>query len=354
MAFLVLDSGADRKIVVNTDHIMLAEPVTNDGVVLHMSDGRMEHTSYMGGHPALPDVVGSWHTVPTRHHVPTDLPGKRGAMRATQNATISFGLVIVPVKVYKAADDKTPSFRRIHNGCGGQVGNKMYCKGCGEVVEAGNVARGVEYLPGEVVTLTDDELDRGIAGNGTIQVLHFVAAGEIDPIFFSDSHYVGPGDGPSSGKNRRPPPEATLRAFRLLLEEMETAGLGAICRVVYRERERLGLMRVLDGILVMHSLHWPDEIRAAELAWLDRLPGAEPGPEDRRLAHKLITRLVRPFVPDEHSDAYRAKVEAVIEAKVEGREIPEPANAGATVSDLTAALRASIEEKVEEEDRAAV
>ena len=140
------------------------------------------------------------------------------------------------------------------------------------------------------------------------------------------------------------PEQAALKAYVLLLRALEEAGRVAVVKVALRQRESLGCLRAKDGVLVLETMLWPDEIRAPEF---DVLKGdVDVRPQEVAMAQSLIEALAADFDPDEFSDQYREAVQQLIEAKVEGREVVAPAadEAGdGTVVDLMGALRASVD-----------
>ncbi|MFL6094811.1 MAG: Ku protein, partial [Blastococcus sp.] len=178
-------------------------------------------------------------------------------MRSIWRGVVSFGLVSIGVKLYSATEDKDIRFHQVHATDGGRVKYKRVCSIDGEEVEYSDIAKGYELPDGQVVILTDEDFeDLPLATRREIEVLEFVDQDEIDPIMFEKTYYLEP-DGPA------------VRPYALLRDALENAGQVAITKIAIRQRESLAVLRVRDGVLVMHTMRWPDEIRRPDFAFLD-------------------------------------------------------------------------------------
>ena len=178
-------------------------------------------------------------------------------MRSIWRGAVSFGLVSIGVKLYSATEDKDIRFHQVHATDGGRVKYKRVCSVDGEEVEYSDIAKGYELPDGQVVILTDEDFeDLPLSTRREIEVLEFVDQDEIDPIMFEKTYYLEP-DG------------AAARPYVLLRDALENAGQVAITKIAIRQRESLAVLRVRDGVLVMHTMRWPDEIRRPEFAFLD-------------------------------------------------------------------------------------
>jgi DNA end-binding protein Ku len=253
-------------------------------------------------------------------------------MRSIWKGAISFGLVTIPVKLYSATEERDVSFHQVHREDGGRIRYKRICQIDGEEVPYSDIAKGYELSSGEVVVLTDDDFaDLPLTTSRTIDVLEFVPLEQVDPIYFSKSYYLEPD---ASG----------AKPYVLLREALEQSGRVALVKIALRQRESLATLRVRDGVFVLEMMLWPDEVRAAEFGFLD--DDIDVRPQELQMAQSLIDTLSGDFEPEQYSDNYREALQALIEAKVEGREVvqPEqPAGDTGTVVDLMAALRASVE-----------
>jgi DNA end-binding protein Ku len=253
-------------------------------------------------------------------------------MRSIWKGAISFGLVTIPVKLYSATEEKNVSFHQVHREDGGRIRYKRVCSVDGEEVSYGDIAKGYELSSGETVILTDaDFADLPLSSSRTIDVLQFVPLEDVDPIYFAKSYYLEP-------------EKTGTKPYVLLRDALEQSDKVAVVKVALRQREQLATLRVRDGVFVLETMLWPDEIRAPEFGFLDE--DIEVRPQELTMAGSLIDSLTADFDPSQYTDSYREALESVIAAKVEGQEVVQPSSEepqGGAVLDLMAALRASVE-----------
>ncbi len=254
--------------------------------------------------------------------------------RSMWRGAIQFGLVTIPVRLYLATDSHGISFNMLHESCLNRIQMKTYCPFHDEVISRGDTIKGFEYAKDQYVVITDEDLANvPLKTVRSIEIEKFVpaAARQDEPVrFVKQAYYVEP--------------EAIGRkAYALLREVLAEQGLAAVCKVVIKDREALASLNPQGNALVLETLHWPDEIRATQE--LD-LPAddIEVKPAERAMAAQLIAAMTGEFDPAEYRDEYRQALQQVIEAKVEGREVAEPAEpaAGGQLVDLMAALEASV------------
>ena len=252
--------------------------------------------------------------------------------RATSSGTISFGLVSIPVKVYTATRSKSVHFNMLHATDRSRLKQQYVCATCGEQVDRDATVRGYEYARDQYVVLTDDELKAlESKSDKSIEIEEFVPIEKVDPIYFEKSQLLGPDKGGA-------------KAYRLLNEAMLTMGRVAVGRHRTRGREQLVLIRPLGRGLVLHGLHYADEVASFEdIEFGDevQIRASELG-----LAQQLIEQLSgERFAPEKYEDRYRQAVLAAVDQKIAGHEVvvaerpeqPEP------IIDLMAALKRSIE-----------
>jgi DNA end-binding protein Ku len=253
-------------------------------------------------------------------------------MRSIWRGAVSFGLVSIAVKLYSATEDKDIRFHQVHATDGGRVKYKRVCSIDGEEVEYRDIAKGYELPDGQVVILTDEDFeDLPLSTRREIEVLEFVDQDQIDPIHFEKTYYLEP-EGPAA------------RPYVLLRQALENAGQVAITKIAIRQRESLAALRVLDGVLTLHTMRWPDEIRTPDFAFLDEDISVRP--QELKMAEALIASMTGEFDPAEFTDDYREAMTALLEAKQSGGEVqqvPEVPDDGAAVVDLMSALRRSVE-----------
>lgn len=252
-------------------------------------------------------------------------------MRSIWKGAISFGLVSIPVKLYSATEERNVSFHQVHREDAGRIRYRRVCQVCGEEVAYSDIAKGYELPSGEVVVLTEEDFtDLPLSSSRSVDVLKFVPLTEVDPIYFAKSYFLEP-----EGQGAKP--------YVLLREALESSEQVAIVKIALRQREQLAALRVRDGVFVLETMLWPDEIRTPDFGFLDE--DIEVRPQELEMAKSLIEQMTGEFETDEYSDEYREALQAVIEAKVEGREVvqPEEEEEAGTVVDLMSALRASVE-----------
>ncbi len=252
-------------------------------------------------------------------------------MRSMWKGAVSFGLVMIPVKLYTATEQKDIAFRQVHRDDGGRIRFRRFCSIDEQEVPYEDIAKGYELPDGEMVVLSDDDMaDLPLPTTKNIEVVQFCPAEQLDPILFNRSYYVEP-------------EAAGTRAYCLLRDALEESGKVAIAQVALRQRESLAILRVRDGVVVLETLLWPDEIRTPDFGFLG--DDIEVRPQELRMASSLIDSMTVDFDPDEYHDSYREAVLELVAAKTEGREVFQPvapqADSGET-SSLADALRASL------------
>jgi DNA end-binding protein Ku len=253
-------------------------------------------------------------------------------MRSMWKGAISFGLVMIPVKLYAATEQKDIAFRQVHRVDGGRIRFRRVCSVDGEEVPYEDVAKGYELPTGEMVVLTDEDMaELPLPTTRSIEVLHFLPEEQLDPILLNRSYYVEP--------------DATgARAYVLLRDSLDRSGKVALAQVALRQRESLATLRPRDGVLVLETLLWPDEIRVPDFKFLDDDIDIEVRSQELQMAASLIDSMTVDFDPDEYHDHYREALQELVDAKVEGREIvqPEGPSEPAVLTSLADALKASL------------
>ncbi|MER6316589.1 Ku protein [Streptomyces sp. NPDC001581] len=229
-------------------------------------------------------------------------------------------------KVWPATESHDVAFRQIHLADGGRVRVRKVCELDGQEVSAAEIGRGYETATA-VIPVTDQDLDSmPVATARTIELAGFLPAASLDPVQIGTAYYRSP-DGPAAQK-----------PYTLLRQALERSSRVAVARYSMRDRERLGLLRVVGEVIALHQLRWPDEVRPASAV---PAPAVNVTDEEIDAAVELAAALSSGFELAEQRDAYRDAVEEVIAAKEAGRR-PEPAAEPLTagkVVDLMAALR---------------
>ena len=251
--------------------------------------------------------------------------------RSIDTATIAFGLVSIPVKVYSTNEPSHEiHFNLIHAGCGERLKQQYACPKHGEI-ERSEMSKGFELTKGNFVELSKEELKNLEAvASDEIAIREFVPLSAVDPLMIDASYYLGPGKGGD-------------RAYRLLRDALDDAGLAGIAAYAARGKEYVVMVRPFEDGLVMHQLRYPDEIKAWSEVPLSKLP--KPTSSELGLASKIIDQLTHEkFSPDQYKDTVKARVRKLIAEKAKGGEITAPPEAPKPeVTDLMAALKASLE-----------
>ncbi|WP_405942221.1 Ku protein [Streptomyces sp. NBC_00207] len=252
-------------------------------------------------------------------------------MRSIWNGAISFGLVSIPIKLVNATESHSISFRQIHLDDGGRIRYRKVCELDGEEVPSAEIGKGYEEADGSVIPITDEDLAQlPLATAKTIEIMSFVPADEIDPLQMDAAYYLA-----ANGATAAKP-------YTLLREALKRSRKVAIAKYALRGRERLGMLRVVDDVIAMHGLLWPDEIRAPEGVAPEVTVSVREAELD--LADALMATLGEVEMDSLHDD-YRDAVEAMIAAKAGGGFEPAEAvlePAGGQVIDLMAALEKSV------------
>ncbi|MDX2649282.1 Ku protein [Streptomyces sp. PA03-1a] len=248
-------------------------------------------------------------------------------MRAIWTGYVSFGLVSLPVHLYSATEEHGTGFHQVHVRDGSRIRHRRVCESEDVEVPQSEIARGWERPDGRTVVLLDEDLAAlPLPTKRTVDVLGFVDERDVDPVLYSKPYWVG-----AAG-------EQGQRPYALLVEALARHGTVAVAKVTLRTRERLAVLRPRHGMLVLHTLLWPEEIRQP-----DDLSSAAPVTErELELAELLMDQLAGVEIAELH-DEYAAALEQLVVAKMTGAGLEEPEEPVPAV-DLMAALEASIRE----------
>lgn len=253
--------------------------------------------------------------------------------RATWSGSISFGLVNVPVKLFTAVRSHTLRFRQLNRDTNNRVRHRKVDAETGEEVDSEDIVKGWELGDGRYVLVEPDELDAlDPEASRTIDIADFVDLTEIDPVYFDRPYYLAP-DG-----------QAAAKPYRLLVEAMGSAGRVALARFVMRGNEHLAAVRAKDGMLVLETMHYADEV--VDPDEIDEPFDADVEVTDREveMAEQLIEQLTTSFDPEAYEDRHRERVLEFLEDKAAGREVTveAPAEPDSGVIDLMSALEESL------------
>jgi DNA end-binding protein Ku len=249
------------------------------------------------------------------------------AQRSIWRGTISFGLVSVPVRMYTATESKELRFHFLHKDDLSPIGYDKVRKDTGEHVDPEDIVRGFEIEKGRYVPLEDEDLDRlDIELTKSIDICDFVDLDEIDPIYFRKAYYLLPEEGAE-------------KPYALLVRALDETGKVGIAKVVIRNKQHLAALRPVDGVLVLETMYYADEVRKPE-----KVKAGELRKPEVDMAKSLVENLSEPFDPEKYDDTYRKELLELLRAKAKGKKLPEPSEEEpGEVVDLMAALRESVE-----------
>jgi DNA end-binding protein Ku len=251
--------------------------------------------------------------------------------RSIATATISFGLVSVPVNIYSSSESKTSvSFNMLHKKCGSRLKQQYTCPKDNEVVTRDDTVKGYEFAKDQYVILSVEEL-KALEEKATsvIEVIEFVHLDQVDREYLEKVYYLGPDKGGD-------------RAYRLLAEALRETGRAALGQYASRGLQHLVLLRPLNGVLVMEQLHYADEVRATTEV---PVPAGEIKPAELMLAKQLIDQTTNEtFQPTKYKDTVRERVLEAIQRKIDGQDITADVKQGGDgkIVDLMEALKASL------------
>jgi len=245
--------------------------------------------------------------------------------------TISFGLVVIPVRLHLATEDRSSvSLHLLCKNDGTRLRNLRWCPTEKREVPWNEVVRGYEIAPGEHVELAAEDLEQlPLPSARAIEIHQFCDRAEVPDLYHDRAYYIEP-------------EEAGKRAYALLRTALERTGRVAIGKVALRDREHLAQIGGLGDALVLETLHWPEEVRDTAALGLPGQDGVKDAELDMALT--LVDSLTRDFDPAQYHDEYREALLALVAARRgEGEVVQAPAAEPAKVVDLMEALRASVE-----------
>jgi DNA end-binding protein Ku len=250
--------------------------------------------------------------------------------RPLSRSTISFGLVSIPVELFSATSSRSIHFNLLHAKDNSRIREKIVCIAENKEVDRSELVHGFPIRKGKYVSFTNEELKQVEAGAGReIEITEFVPIDKVDPVYFASAYLLGSGD-------------AGAKAYHLLISAMQKTGRAALAKFVLRGKEHLVLIRPYENLLMLHTVHYADEIRSAG----DVGKGAKGSvaASELKLAERLISDLSKDeFRPDKFEDTYREKILKMAKQKEAGHEVSAPApEKRGKVIDLMAALKESL------------
>ena len=255
-------------------------------------------------------------------------------MRTIWNGSINFGLVNIPIGLAVAQQRKDTAFRTLHRECGTPIKQKRYCPFHERDVEADELVKGWEFAKNQFVVVEESDLEAvAVQRSQSVDIIRFVPISQVDPIYFDRTYYLAPAG-----------PDAQRRPYVLLLRAMQEADMAAVGKFVLWGKENLCLIRPLGDSLVLETLFFAEDIRPRKEID-EAVEETEVKDPELAMARQLVDSLVGDFDPEDYENEYRNDLRAMLQAKLEGKEIalPEPVTT-APVVDLMQALKQSVEQ----------
>jgi DNA end-binding protein Ku len=241
---------------------------------------------------------------------------------------LTFGLVSFPVKLFTAARGESISFNQLHKSDNSRVKQVLYCAAENKPIERSEIVKGYEYEKDRYVVIEDDDIKKVAPPSAKVmEILEFVQAGEVDPLYFESSYYIAPDD-------------AGEKPYALLYDTLKKTGFVGVAKVAMHNREHIVIFRPGPYGLVMHTMFYSHEMRKTEEFRTDVSLVKE---KEGQLARMLVESLAAPFEPNKYHDAYRDNLQALIEAKVKGQEVvAPPPKEPSKIIDIMEALKQSL------------
>ena len=243
---------------------------------------------------------------------------------------LTFGLVSLPVKLFSAARSETVSFNQLHAADHSRVKQVLFCQAEDKPVARNELVKGYEYEKDKYVVISDEDVKKAAPPSSrTMEILEFVKADTVDPVYYESSYYMAPD-------------EAGEKPYALLFEALRRSGFVGIAKIAMHNREHIVILRPGRKGILLHTMYYEDEVRKVEEFRTDTTIVKD---KELELATTLVTSLAAEFEPGKYKDSYRENLLAMIEAKVQGRQVVEAPTAQhlAPVVDIMEALKASLQ-----------
>lgn len=242
---------------------------------------------------------------------------------------LTFGLISMPVRLFSGARGEHVSFHMLHRDDLSRVKQQLYCPVDDKVIERSETVKGYEYRKGEYVVIEPEEIKKIEPRTAkAMEILEFVNADEVDPLYFESSYYLTP-------------EEAGRRPYALLARAMRDTNYVAIAKLTMHNREYTVFLRPYDEGLMLHTMYYEEEVRRMESFGTE---GVELKEAEVKVAHQLIEALAAEFDPSKYHDTFQENLKQLIQARLEGKEITEieKPKKMAPVVDLMSALKESL------------
>ena len=242
---------------------------------------------------------------------------------------LTFGLVSLPVKLFTAARSETLSFNQLHKHDNSRIKQVIYCQAEDKPIPRDEIVKGYEYEKGKYVVVQDEEIKKVAPKTAKVmEILEFVKAGDVDPVYLESSYYMAPDEGGE-------------KPYALLFEALKDTKYYAVAKIAMHNREHIVVVRPGERGMILHTMYYEDEVRRTEEFRTDTTKVTE---REMNLAKMLVESLAAEFEPGKYHDTYKTNLRQMIDAKVEGHKVVEtPEPHIAPVIDIMDALKKSLE-----------
>jgi DNA end-binding protein Ku len=247
--------------------------------------------------------------------------------KAFWKGVISFGMVVIPVKMYVATEAKTLSFHLLHKKCLTRPKQILHCEKDEEYFNLKDTVRGYEYAKDQYLVMDENDFQKiPLRTAHTIDIQGFVAAGSIDPLYYQNSHYVEP-------------EELGFKPFALLNQVLSKSDRVGLAKVTFQKREHLCVLRPREDLMVLNTLYYQDEIISQP-----KSKRAKPvlNEAEQKIAASLVDAMTVPFDPAAYQDKYAVALKEAVESKLKGVAVPTQPEPEPEIADLMEALKASL------------
>ncbi|MGH9719822.1 MAG: Ku protein [Bryobacteraceae bacterium] len=244
---------------------------------------------------------------------------------------VTFGLVSLPVRLFSAARSESISFNLLHKDDHSRIKQVIYCQAEDKPVPRSDLVKGYEFEKDQYVIIEDEEIKKVAPKTSKVmEILEFVEAKDVDPIYLESSYYMSP-----EGGGEKP--------YALLFEALKKSGYYGVAKIAMHNREHIVILRPGDKGILLHTMYYADEVRQVDEFRTDTSLVKE---KELGLAMMLVESLADKFDPSKYKDTYRENLEQMIDAKKKGRKVVEIAQPTvAPVIDIMEALKKSLEAK---------
>jgi DNA end-binding protein Ku len=248
---------------------------------------------------------------------------------STWKGHLTFGLVSLPVRLFTAARGETISFNQLHKEDHSRVKQVLYCQAEDKPITRDQIVKGYEYEKGKYVVIDDEDIRKVAPKTARVmEILEFVKADDVDPVYLDSSYYMAPDEGGE-------------KPYALLFAALKKTGYYGVAKVAMHNREHIVILRPGQHGMLLHTMYFADEVRKTEEFRTDTENIRD---KELALALNLVESLAAEFEPQKYSDNYRDNLRKMIQAKIEGNSVVEtPETHIAPVIDIMEALKKSLE-----------